>query len=349
MKDIKLCASKIFKGSYLDNIFLLDSNISYVLIYDKNLENYARCLLKTMQNRSMHCYPISLAVQEKFKTRKSKELIENKLIQKKITKDTCIIALGGGVLLDLVGFVAATYCRGVKLISIPTTLLAMVDAAIGGKVGVNAGSYKNWIGTFYPAHEIWIDDTFLKTLNEKEIKNGIAEIIKYALIYCPSLMKKLENIKKDSYLPIIQQCISIKQAIVGDDLLDQKKRNLLNFGHTICHALEGYFQYKISHGEAVALGIVFESYLSFLLGYLPWKEFQKIDSLVEAYSYPKDFLKRISLASLLKFLKMDKKNKNEKIYFVLLDKIGKAHQDKDQFSFPVDVAMIRKAYEYFQD
>lgn len=183
---------------------------------------------------------------EKSKTRKTKEKIEDGLIQKGFGSDTVIVGLGGGVVTDLAGFVAATYCRGVKLVLIPTTLLGMVDAAIGGKNGVNTPKAKNRIGTFYFPELIMIDTDFLKTLPEKEMLMGGAEILKYGLIDDPSLFQDLPKLFS-SIDKTIEKSIAAKKKVVGEDPEEKKGlRRILNFGHTIGHALETIENYKIS-------------------------------------------------------------------------------------------------------
>ena len=340
--------SKIFFTNYQKAIFRLDPRLKYVILCDALVKKlYGNAFFKELKNHKLNAFLFSIPASEEYKTRLTKEKIEDQLIQKRLSKDTCIIGLGGGIILDLAGFIAATYCRGVDFISIPTTLLAMIDASIGGKVALNVGKYKNWIGTFYPAKEIWIDKAFLTSLTEKEMRNGLAEMIKYGILTNPFILNTLE--KKSSFTHLIPKCIQIKKSIVKKDFCDCNKRHVLNFGHTIAHALEGYFSYKISHGEAVALGIVFESYLSYLLGYLSLEDFKRIYSLISSYDYPLFLFKKIPLKDLTNQIQMDKKNKEHKPYFVLLNKIGKPLNKNNLYSFPVDKVWIKKAYEYFQN
>ena len=170
-----------------------------------------------------------------------------------------IVAFGGGVVGDLAGFVASIYKRGIKLIQVPTTLLAMIDSSIGGKNGINLNKRKNYLGTIYQPEKIFIDPSFLETLSIKEFRNGIAEIIKYSILFGkPSLQRIEEGIRiSDLDLPqIIYQCCLIKTEVVEQDEKDKNYRHVLNFGHTIGHALE--LVYHLTHGEAISIGMIKE-------------------------------------------------------------------------------------------
>ncbi|MBI5346487.1 MAG: 3-dehydroquinate synthase [Chlamydiae bacterium] len=343
--------SSVVYKSYLNLEDHLSKEFRYVIITDKNVEKlYAKRLKKKLAEKGFNVILISIVAAEESKNRETKHLIENQMTQKNLGKDTCIIGMGGGVVLDLSGFVAATYCRGVPFLSIPTTLLAMVDASIGGKTAVNAEGLKNFIGTYYPAELILIDFSFLKTLSEIEMKNGFAEIIKYGLIASNDLFKKIEKIDlKDlaRLKKIIRESILIKQKIVFQDPFEQGLRHILNFGHTIGHVLESYFEYKISHGLAVALGMAFESYLSFILGYLSEAEFNKILQMLMAFDYPVELFKKIPFNAIIKGLKMDKKSLKNAPRFVLLKKIGKTVIKNNKYCHMVDIKYLRKTYEHF--
>jgi 3-dehydroquinate synthase len=236
--------------------------------------------------------------------------------------------LGGGVVGDIAGFVAATYKRGVPLVHIPTTLLAQVDSSIGGKVALNHGRLKNIIGTFYHPEFVVSDTTTLGTLPAKEIRNGLAEVIKYAVIRDKSLFvyleKNLGNISQDTefFEKIVFRCAKIKARIVKKDEKDWGLRNILNYGHTIGHAIEASSEFDIPHGEAVALGMVVEATVSNRLGMLAWKELTRIKRLIEKAGLP------LSLASLdtekiIEAMKNDKKVAGGKVRFILPDAIGK--------------------------
>ncbi len=211
---------------------------------------------------------------------------------------------------DLAGFVAATYCRGVEWIAIPTTLLGMVDASIGGKVGVNTPLGKNMIGAFHPPKEVILDFNFLESLPEREWKNGVAEIIKYGLIKDPSLLEAPRSHEA------IKRSIAIKQEIVAADPKERGLRRILNFGHTVGHALELLSDYQLSHGEAVAMGMRVATRMS----QLKKEEVERVEACLEREGF-----QEIPLSEkILEVIKLDKKACNGLPRFVLLEEIGKA-------------------------
>lgn len=258
---------------------------------------------------------LSFPAGEKYKTRKTKERVEDALLAQGFSRDTIIIALGGGVVTDLAGFLASTFCRGVPLILIPTTVLAMVDAAIGGKNGVNTESGKNMIGTFYPPKAVLFNFEYLKTLSEKEIWNGTVEMLKHGLIADPELFYTLEQMDLKE---AIWRAAEVKRRIVARDPYESDLRRHLNFGHTIGHAIETLSDYEIPHGEAVALGLVVESRLSHALGILDAASLHEIEHR---------FAGEIPFApeEILPLLSIDKKSRKGIPHFVLLESIGKVH------------------------
>lgn len=258
---------------------------------------------------------ISFPAGEKYKTRKTKEILEDALLKEGYKKDTVLIALGGGVVTDMVGYLASTFCRGVDLILIPTTLVAMVDAAIGGKNGVNTSYGKNMIGTIYHPKQVIIDTSFLKTLPQKEIYNGQVEIMKLGLLFDPYLLTHLD----------ILRAIELKRRVVALDETDQGKRRLLNLGHTIGHALEHLSSYTLLHGEAVALGIRIECDYAFRLGVLEEESWRVIQELFPKKKIP------YTHKQLIETLFLDKKSKQGRPRFVLLKKIGQALSCEDEY------------------
>lgn len=246
------------------------------------------------------------------KDRRAKELLEDALFAKHFGRDSLFVALGGGTTTDLVGFTASTYMRGVPFVSIPTTLLAMVDAAIGGKTGLDLPYGKNLIGAFYLPKAIFIDPSFLNTLSQAEMRNGLSEILKYGLIDNPCLFQPPKDL-----LPAIEASIQCKLKVVEQDFGETGYRRILNFGHTVGHALE--IVQGISHGEAVALGCMAESYLSHRLGYLSKALLENILSLYQSLGYS---FKRVDRALFLQALMKDKKGKGGLPRCVLIDAIG---------------------------
>ncbi len=263
---------------------------------------------------------------EDLKKLKNIEIAAQRLVNLGLDRGSCLIALGGGVIGDFTGFLASTYMRGIPYIQIPTTLLSMVDSSIGGKTGVNLPNGKNLIGTFTQPVTTLIDPEFLKTLPKKELLNGLAETIKHACISDPALFKFLEkNHKKildkdtEALNKLITQSSAVKIAIVQKDEKEKGLRMLLNYGHTIGHAIEQASNYKLSHGEAVSIGIHQINLLS------QFPETERVEALLQLYGLPTQIPPQISRDKVKELIKHDKKNQNGKTTFIVLDKIGKAH------------------------
>ena len=264
---------------------------------------------------------------ENYKNIEQVKKIYNECINNNLHRDDCVIALGGGVISDLAGFVAATYMRGISIINMPTTLVGQADAAIGGKTGINFEA-KNIVGSFYQPKLVLIDTNFLKTLPEKGIKNGLAEIIKYAIIKDARLFRFLEenkekilNLDRNILTNIISRCCSIKARIVEKDEKEKNLRAILNYGHTIGHAIEKVSDYSVPHGEAVAHGMIIESKIARMLGLLDEKQEKRIDDLIKDFELIGGMsLKREEILNALQF---DKKMTKDKSRFILPVKIGK--------------------------
>lgn len=270
--------------------------------------------------KNLNAALVSIPNGEAAKSLQTQQYLLDELFKMGADRDTTLIALGGGVTTDLVGFAASVYLRGIALIFIPTTLLGMVDAAIGGKTAINTAFGKNLLGTIYPPKAIFADLDTLQTLHEKEWFNGLAEILKMGLIRDPSIWESAQKNKKDPDL--ILKAIQGKIQIVEQDPLELSLRRILNFGHTVGHALEAVSGYEMPHGQAVALGCCAEGYLSVQLGHLLPREFEKILEMYEDFqlTLPPSYTR----AGFLQALSHDKKNSSGNIRFVLIDKIGHA-------------------------
>lgn len=275
---------------------------------------------------------IILSDGEIYKNLEHWQKILNQLVKSQHKRNTTLIALGGGVIGDITGFAAACYQRGVGFIQVPTTLLAQVDASIGGKTGVNFQHQKNFIGTFYQPKAVIIDINFLSTLPEREFRAGLAEVIKYALIYDENFLNYLcENVEKilsrskDVLMHIIETSVKIKINFVEQDERDETgRRALLNFGHTFGHALESVMNYTILHGEAVAWGMLRACHLSQRLGFLSSTAVSRVENLLEQCDLLISIPATIERHELLNFMMRDKKNHAQAITFILLKALGQA-------------------------
>lgn len=300
------------------------------LVSNPNLiKLYGKRVLLSLKKNGFDMEVIEVPEGERYKNMREAEKIYTRLLSSKLDRYSPLIALGGGVIGDLTGFVAATYRRGVPYIQIPTSLLAQVDSSIGGKTAVNHPLGKNMIGAFHQPTGVFIDLSVLKTLSEREFRCGMAEIIKYGIIADEKLFNFLEkyykNIKNLDFKKlqyIIESSCKIKASIVSKDEREKGLRSILNFGHTIGHALESLTGYKkYNHGEAVAIGIVAASSISHEVGLCSKKDVDRVIRVIEAFELPTQ-LPKINPEKILKALYYDKKVRNNKIKLILMKKPG---------------------------
>lgn len=238
-------------------------------------------------------------------------------------RKSLVITLGGGVITDLGGFVAGAYKRGIDFVNIPTTLLSMVDASVGGKTGVDLGVLKNQIGMFLNPELVIIDTRYLETLSDREIQSGLAEIIKYGLTFDVKLLEEIEKHNTFINKGLVKSSIRIKNQVVLEDPKEKSKRKVLNFGHTLGHAIESYFlqnenKISLTHGEAIAIGMVCESYLSTQVCKLPIDKATYVKTYIDGLYKKVDILED-DIPAILEYLKHDKKNTKGNVNFVLLN------------------------------
>jgi 3-dehydroquinate synthase len=268
---------------------------------------------------------------ETKKELKSVEHISRMLARAKVDRGALILAVGGGVVGDVVGFVAASYLRGVALVQIPTTLVAQTDSSVGGKTGVNLPEGKNLVGAFYPARLVIVDPLALKTLSKREFRSGLAEVIKYGIIadaelfaYLEKNMARLLRREEAALAHVIQRSIEIKARVVSKDERETGLREILNYGHTFGHALESETRYRrYRHGEAVAWGMKAAALLGHKIGVTKAEDVSRIVALIERLG-PLPPWPKISDASLIAGMRTDKKARRNKLRFVLSKRIGKA-------------------------
>lgn len=290
------------------------------------------------ENTKVHCLPLLDLSADKIIEIKSGESEKNiascqhiwsELTEAHFSRKSLLINLGGGVIGDMGGFAAATFKRGIPFINVPTTLLSQVDASIGGKLGVDFNGLKNHIGVFQQPSHIIIYPSFLKTLESRQLNSGFAEVIKHGLIYDATYWEEIKNHSKEEmdWMSLIQKSIQIKNDIVAQDPLEKGLRKILNFGHTLGHAIESHFLETPSpllHGEAIAIGMVLEAHLSLQLHNISASEFEDIHSFIGLhFEYP-ELPKRHLLDA---FLKQDKKNQHGNVQYALLKGIGRCTYD----------------------
>lgn len=315
------------------------------------------------ENTNENCLPILLQTLE---TTQEIEIIEIESGEENKNLDTCsgvwhaltelgadrkslMINLGGGVITDLGGFVASTFKRGIKFINIPTTLLSMVDASVGGKTGVDLGVLKNQIGLFSDPEMVIIDIQYLNTVSEREIKSGLAEIIKYGLTYDVRIWDSIRDFKDlslENISTLIHRSIEIKNEVVTEDPKEAGLRKVLNFGHTLGHAIESYFlesdeKEKLTHGEAIAIGMITESFISERLLNFPSEELAKIKE-ESLKIYDRVQIEESDYDAILELLIHDKKNVGGQVNFVLL-----SDYEKFEFDYKVDKNLLIEALNYY--
>jgi 3-dehydroquinate synthase len=263
-------------------------------------------------------------------------------------RKSLVINLGGGVVTDLGGFVASTFKRGINFINVPTTLLAMVDASVGGKTGVDLGSLKNQIGVINQPEMVLVIPSFLKTLEERQLHSGYAEMLKHGLIQSSGYWETLKLVSTFNGLDtMIYDSVIIKNKVVLQDPTEQNLRKILNFGHTLGHAIESYFlesenHETLLHGEAIAIGMILEAYLSHKLTGLPENELADIKETF-LKRYDKVSFSSEDIYEILKLLRFDKKNSHGKINFVLLNKIGDPVIDQQ-----IPIELYGEAFAYYK-
>lgn len=332
--------------------------------------SFSSVFLLADENTLKHCYPklkarlpkahtvILIKSGEQNKTIKTCETIWKKLTDANADRNSLLINLGGGVIGDMGGFAAGCYKRGIKFINVPTTLLAMVDASVGAKTGIDFLGFKNQIGLFNEPEAVFIYTGFLNTLPDRELEAGFAEVIKHYLIADSKAFheitklfltksRKQYNIRKMDWDSLVKKNVAIKSKIVSQDKFEMGNRKALNFAHTIGHAMETYFLnrgIKLLHGEAVASGIICESRISVEKGLLPRTEFPFILGLVGSLFTNLPTIRKQSIPAILKLIRQDKKNSAGKNQFTLLQSVGNYSIDNS-----VEESIISETLEYYSE
>ena len=302
-----------------------------------NVNNYSSIFILVDENTLEHCYPKFIP---NLDTNRPIEVIEiesgeinknietcvgvwNVMTELNADRRSLLITLGGGVITDLGGFVASCFKRGIDFVNIPTTLLSMVDASVGGKTGVDLGVLKNQIGLFANPQMVIVDTNYLTTVTDREIKSGTAEIIKYGITYDTNLLNEIKTYNQLDITDLIYRSIEIKNEVVLKDPKEKNLRKILNFGHTLGHAIESFYlesedKENLTHGEAIAIGMVCESYMSSKLLGFPSEKVNEVKEIILAI-YNRVQLLKEDFSAIMELLKHDKKNVNGQVNFVLLN------------------------------
>jgi 3-dehydroquinate synthase len=301
-----------------------------VLISDSTVRPiYAERVIRQLERLDVPVDTIAFQAGEASKTMGTVSEIVGRLVALGASRKSFLVALGGGVVGDVTGFAASIFKRGIGYIQVPTSLIAQVDSSLGGKTGVDTREGKNLVGTFYHPKGVVIDPSFLSTLPEREFRNGLSEVIKYAIIADKELFELMKTRSKDILSQktdllhfLVERSCTIKARIVEADEREGDLRRILNFGHTVGHALEAASAYRTSHGEAVATGMVAAAMISERLGHLKTVQCEEIVSLIRRYDLPVTISREDDPAELLRFMARDKKVSGQRIHWVLVEQIG---------------------------
>ena len=340
MKNIRKIIVKLEDRSYpiyigknilSDKSLLGKINVSnFALVTNKKIKSLH---LSKIKNNSIKKNQITLSDGEKYKNQESISKIYSYLLKNKFSRDSCLVAFGGGVIGDMTGYASATYQRGINFIQIPTTLLSMVDSSVGGKTGINHPLGKNMIGAFHQPIAVIIDTEILRTLSKRQFNAGMAEVIKYGIIKDKNFFKwitknclsiKLQD--PESIIKIVKRSCEIKAEIVSQDEEEKNIRALLNLGHTFGHAIENVLGYgKWLHGEAIACGFLIASSVAIQNKTMSINQYNDIKNLLEAFDLPTKLPKNINIEDLFNAMLVDKKVKDNKMVYVLPNGIGDSY------------------------
>ncbi|QBQ41170.1 3-dehydroquinate synthase [Sphingobacterium psychroaquaticum] len=346
------------------------ASLGYTVFFEKELEslqefinkgNYSQILILVDRNTNDHCLPVLQAalpelvdydIIEVDPGEENKNIdfcigVWNTMLDFGADRKALMLNLGGGVVTDMGGFAASTFKRGIDFVQIPTTLLSQVDASVGGKTGIDLGNLKNIIGTFTQPKAVFISSAFLQTLDARQMRSGFAEVIKHGLIFDKDLFEQCKTLdyEEDELDAIVHRSVAIKNEVITQDPTEKGLRKILNFGHTIGHAIEGHSLVTDSnpllHGEAIAIGMICEAYISHKVNGLSIEALGEIVSLFTSRYERYDFDASI-YATLIDLMRNDKKNEQQKLGFALLSAIGTC--DYDRF---VEEDLIKESLDFY--
>ena len=354
MKNIRKIIVKLEDRSYpiyIGKNILSDKSLlgkinvnNFALVTNKKIKSLH---LSKIKNNSIKKNQIILSDGEKYKNQESISKIYSYLLKNKFSRDSCLVAFGGGVIGDMTGYASATYQRGINFIQVPTTLLSMVDSSVGGKTGINHPLGKNMIGAFHQPIAVIIDTEILRTLSKRQFNAGMAEVIKYGIIkdknFFKWITKNCSNIKlqdPESIIKIVKRSCEIKAEIVSQDEEEKNIRALLNLGHTFGHAIENVLGYgKWLHGEAIACGFLIASSVAIQNKTMRINQYNDIKNLLEVFDLPTKLPKNINIEDLFNAMLVDKKVKDNKMVYVLPNGIGDSY-----ITNKISKKMVMKAF-----
>jgi 3-dehydroquinate synthase len=323
-----------------------------IIVSDSNVANlYGNNFCKELNSAGYKCQILHFTAGEASKSATTKLELEEKMFSFGCDRHTLCIALGGGVVGDLAGFTAATYMRGMNYIQIPTSLLAMIDSSVGGKTAVNSSYGKNIIGAFWQPQAVIMDTELLKTLPREQIINGFFEAVKIFLTlnaeqfnFCCTHLDAILNLEQAPLVQVLREAVALKAHVVEIDEQEQNLRMILNFGHTVAHALEKLSDYKVLHGYAVAIGMLVEAKIAELSGLLDNSDYKLITEFLAKLGITPQLLAGYKITELISAMRGDKKNKNQQIVLVLLSGIGQVKNIDNKVAFAVDESIIEAAF-----
>ena len=305
------------------------SESKFLIITDENVFSLYEDRIKSIM-KGLEYFIFKITPGEKSKSIENFVEINKFLVENNFNRGDAIIAFGGGVVGDLGGYVAASYLRGIDFLAVPTTLLSMIDSSVGGKNGINFMNLKNQVGSFYFPKYVHIDYSFLETLDERNINNGLAEIFKYSVLKDRELFDYLKTADDLDYEIIIYKSLNIKLDFVRDDERDRGKRQKLNLGHTIGHGIESLSNYQLNHGESIGIGTIYMARAAYKLGLAEDDFYKDLIEAFENHNLPISY--DFDTDEILEVLRHDKKIKNNKINIIIPTKIGEVMSKKIDFN-----------------
>lgn len=344
---IKGLPYEVIIGSGVLNASSLPHAQHYVLITDETVKDIFWDDLKdTLPKVDLLTIPSG----EASKTREIKAQLEDQMLDLNSKRDTMVLALGGGVVGDLAGFIAATFMRGIPYVQIPTTLLAMVDSSIGGKTAVDTPHGKNLIGAIWQPTKVIVDINFLKNLPENSLINGLVEAVKMFMTHdAESLKFARENLQKilakdpEILTELLKRAVQAKANVVSKDERENGIRAVLNFGHTVGHAMELLSDFQLPHGHAIALGILVEAKLAHLTGHLSQDDFQSVIEIIKSLKFDTSEIEKFTAEQLIDAMQMDKKNAGKEIKYIVLTGLGSVLVEEEKYTHTLDTNILNDA------